>query len=113
MVDCFLPRVRAAVLLGLLLASPAGLPGVLHVAHLPASPRPAAAVLGAAPAAAGHGAACAICHVLSGLRWHAAVPPAALTPVAAGRTCVFSSPHDSLRCWLAEASAGRAPPLRS
>lgn len=93
----------------LLLCGPLGPPGAGHVAHVPSPPASEAGASLAGPQLGHHGAACAICHLLTGLRYtpaaHPAPAPAEVRFDGLARTAPSLRPS-----WLGDTSASRAPP---
>lgn len=105
-------RVGAGLLLAMLLCGPLGPMGAQHVAHVPlAADTGTGASVVAARASIGHDAqTCAICHLLSGLRW---MPAGQLSIVQAEVAELRSAPSTPpvAPLWLGDAPSSRAPPL--
>lgn len=106
-----LRRLQASVLLALLFAGPLGPLGAIHVAQAdPAVSHDLAVSTTGEAAAAGHGPACAVCHFFTSLRFTTPAWPTAPVPAQVSASLLAPTAPSVPRIWLADVSAGRAPP---
>lgn len=106
-----LPRLQASVLLALLFAGPFGPLGAIHVAQTDAAVSHDLAVSATGEGSpAGHGPACAVCHLLTGLRFTTPAWPTVQAPAHLSALLPIPPRVSVTLVWLADVSAGRAPP---